>query len=140
MLETMLNPAGFDEDHADTISRELADFARRQLVNATLYAGDERRREERRSIIAPALVVGVDEENRPLEEPFEAITRDVTSSSISLYHADETPHERFAIHMTLADTEIDLVVTAKWKGPMGPYYGLAGVYVAKLDRFPTQLR
>lgn len=126
--------------YTGTVSKELVDFARRQLVNATLYKGDERRREERHPMMVPVLAVGVDENNQPLGEPFDAITRDVATTSIGLFHAEPILHERLAIHMTLANTDVDLVITMKWKSPMGPFYGSAGVYVEKLDRFPVPVK
>jgi hypothetical protein len=125
--------------YTGTVPQELVDFARRQLVNATLYRGDERRREERHPMMVPVLAVGVDENNQPLGEPFEAITRDVAATSIGLFHAEPILHDRLAIHMTLANTDVDLVIALKWKRPMGPFYGSAGVYMDKLDRFPIKI-
>jgi hypothetical protein len=121
------------------VSKELVDFARRQLVNATLYKGDERRREERHPMMVPVLAVGVDEDNHPLGDPFDAITRDVGATSIGLFHAEAILHDRLAIHMKLANADVDLVITLMWKSPMGPFYGSAGVYVEKLDRFPIEI-
>ena len=118
------------------LSSELVAFARRQLVNATLYKGDRRRREERHPMMLPVLVVPVDEDNQPISVPFEVITRDVAATSIGLIHAEQMPHDRIAIHMTLANTEVDLVVELKWREPLGPFYGSGGDYLERLDRFP----
>ena len=118
------------------LSSELVAFARRQLVNATLYKGDQRRREERHPMMLPVLAVSVDESNQPIGDPFEVITRDVAATSIGLIHAEHMPHDRIAIHMTLANTEVDLVVELKWREPLGPFYGSGGAYLERLDRFP----
>jgi hypothetical protein len=125
--------------YTGTVSKELVDFARRQLVNATLYKGDERRREDRHPMMVPVLAVAVDENNQPLGDPFEAITRDVAATSIGLFHAEPIKHDRLAIHMTLANTDVDLVIRLMWRRPMGPFYGSAGVYLEKLDRFPIAI-
>ena len=70
----------------------------------------------------------------------EVISRDVSSKSIGLFHTDEIEHERIAIHMNLADTEVNLIVALKWHSPMGPFYGSGGEYVEKLDQFPGDLQ
>ena len=125
--------------HTGNLPQELVDFARRQLVNATYYRGGERRREQRRVMTIPVVVVCVDEKNQPIGEPFEMITRDVSATSIGLIHVDEIEHDRIAIHMHLADTEVNLVVSLKWRSPMGPFNGSGGTYVDKLAEFPCEL-
>ncbi len=122
--------------YTGTLSSELVAFARRQLVNATLYKGDQRRREQRHPMMLPVLAVPVDDDNQPIGDPFEVITRDVAATSIGLIHAEQMRHDRIAIHMTLANTDVDLVVELKWKGPLGPFYGSGGDYLERLDRFP----
>ncbi len=125
--------------YTGTLSKELVDFARRQLVNATMYKGDERRREERHPMMLPVLVVPVDEDNQPIDDPLEVIARDVSPTSVGLIHSDPIRHERLAIHMTLAGTDVDLVIALTWKCHLGPFYGSAGTYVEKLSRFPSEM-
>lgn len=125
--------------YTGTLSSSLVAFAKRQLVNATLYKGDQRRREQRHPMMLPVLTVGVDQANAPISEPFEVITRDVAPASIGLLHAEHMPFERIAIHFELAKTNVDLVIELKWREPMGPFYGSGGVYSARLDSFPVDM-
>lgn len=125
--------------YTGTLSNELVAFAKRQLVNATLYKGDQRRREERHPMMLPVLAVSVDENNQPNSDPFEVITRDVAPKSIGLIHAEHMRYDRIAIHFTLASTNVDIVIALKWREAMGPFYGSGGVYLERLDRFPCQM-
>jgi hypothetical protein len=119
-----------------TLSRPFIEFARRQLVNATLYKGPDKRTEGRHPMMLPALVVPIDERNQPIDDVFEVVTRDVASTSIGLFHQEPLNHKRLALHMFMAGTEVNLVLQIVWKGPMGPFYGSAGWYVDRLEEFP----
>ena len=125
--------------HGDftTIPQELFDFARRQVVNALLYKGDERRREGRHPMVVPVRMVAIDEANRSLDEPFQVVTRDVSTNSIGLIHFDEFEGDRFAIHLSLAQTDVFMAIELIWSGEMGPFYGAGGRYVEKLSEFPA---
>ena len=120
-----------------TIPQELFDFTRRQVVNALMYKGDERRREARMPMIVPVRMVVVGDDNQPLGEPFQAVTRDVSNSSIGLIHIKPLEGERFAIEMSLAQTDVVMIIALMWTGPMGPFYGSAGQFIEKLDEFPV---
>jgi hypothetical protein len=119
------------------LPKELIDFARRQVVNATLYKGDERRSEGRHPMMLPVRAVQVDDENQPLGPSFDLITRDLSSKSISLIHTDRIDCDRLAIHFFIAGTDVNLVIELVWSGEMGPFYGAAGRFVVKLDEFPA---
>lgn len=126
--------------HGDfaTIPRELFDFARRQVANALMYKGDERRRELRNPMVVPVRMVAVDECNQPIGDPFQVVTRDVSKNTVGLIHFDEIAEDRFAIHMQLAQTDVFMVIRIVWSGPTGPFYGAAGEYIQKLTAFPVE--
>ncbi len=125
--------------HGDftTIPKELFDFARRQVANALMYKGDERRREDRHPMVVPVRMVAIDEENEPTGEAFQVVTRDVSNGSIGIIHFDEILGDRYAIHLSLAQTDVYLAVEIVWTGGLGPFYGAAGRYLEKLDDFPA---
>ena len=87
-------------------------------------------------MMLPALIVPVDEFNRPIGKIIEVVTRDVATSSIGLFHPDPLDQKRFALHMVMSGAEVNLVVQIIWKGPMGPFFGSAGWYIEKLNEFP----
>ena len=119
-----------------TIPQELFDFARRQVVNALMYKGDERRREGRHPMVVPVRMVAINDEHQATDEPFQVVTRDVSSNSIGLIHLDEITGEHFAIHLSLAQTEVIMAIELTWTGELGPFYGAAGRYVQRLEQFP----
>jgi hypothetical protein len=120
-----------------TLPKELVDFARRQVVNAMLYKGHERRVEGRYPMMLPVHAVWVDENNEPIGESFDLITRDMSSTGIALIHTRPINRaRRLAIHFFISDTEVNLIIEMIWSRDMGPFYGAAGRFVAKLDHFP----
>ena len=121
----------------DTIPRELYDFARRQVVNALMYKGDERRRELRHPMVVPVHMVAVDDWNRPIGDIFQVVTRDVSNFGIGVIGFEEFTGDRYAIQLSLAQTDVCMAVALTWAGEMGPFYGAAGRYIEKLDQFPV---
>ena len=126
-------------DDTDNLPQELVDFARRQVVNAIMYKGDQRRREERQPMLVPVRAVAVDEENQPVAEPFNLITRDISSNTIGLIYTDPMDAERMVVQFSIAGTDVTLVIETVWSGSLGPFYGCAGRYVDRLDEFPISL-
>ena len=119
------------------LSQELSDFAKRQFLNSTVYKGGERRQDKRHTMAIPVIVIRLDEDNQPVGDPLEVITRDVSPTSIGFFHTDALDTNRIAVKLKLADTEVNLVVLLEWQADAGPFYGMGGVYVEKLDEFPV---
>lgn len=137
----MIDSAMIDEVtgiYEGTLSKPFLEFARRQLVNATLYKGPEQRTEGRYPMMLPAMVVPIDEFNQPIDDVVEVVTRDIASTSIGLFHQEPLPphHKRLALHMFMAGVEVNLVLQLVWRGPMGPFFGSAGWYLDRLPEFP----
>ncbi len=116
---------------------ELVDFARRQFVNATLYKGDERRRENRHPMMLPVQVIPVNSRGEAIDDLFDVVTRDVSPTGIGLIHSELIMADYLAIHLTLAGTDVDMMIEVLWSGAMGRFYGAAGKYVRRLDKFPV---
>ena len=115
---------------------ELVEFTRRQIVNATMYRGDEQRAEGRHLMMLPVRAVEVNENHAAIGEPFDLITRDLSASAIGLVHTDPIDGERLALNFHIAGTDVNVVVNLIWSRPMGPFYGAAGKFVTKLNGFP----
>lgn len=118
------------------LPQELVDFSRRQIVNATMYKGDERRREGRHPMLLPVLAVEVDEDNYPIGEPFQLVTRDVSASAVGLVYTRRITAKRLAIQFTIAGTQVTLIVAVVWSNPLGPFYGAGAKFLQKLTEFP----
>ena len=118
------------------LPKELVDFARRQIVNATLYKGDERRNEGRHHMMLPVRAVAIDANNHSTGETFDLITRDVSASAVSLFHSEKIVDKRLAIQLRIAGEEVNVVIDVVWSEPLGPFYGASGEFREKLDQFP----
>ncbi|MEM7475322.1 MAG: hypothetical protein AAF483_10050 [Planctomycetota bacterium] len=121
------------------LSKPFIEFARRQLVNATMFEPSERRNEDRHPMMLPVLIVPINESNDPVGPVAEAITRDVASTSIGLFHEDPMEHTRLAVRMDLANVEVNLALKIIWASDMGPFFGSAGWYTRKLNEFPADI-
>lgn len=118
------------------LTAELVAFARRQIVNAVLYRGDERRRRDRHHMMLPVRAVPVDKYNRPCGQPFDLITRDISATSISLLHTEEITDERLGLQFRIAGDDVNVVIDIVWSEPLGPFYGAGGEFRDKLAQFP----
>lgn len=121
------------------LSQELSDFAKRQFLNSTVYKGGERRQDKRHTMAIPVVVIRLDEDNQPIGNPIEVITRDVTPTSIGFFHVQPLEAPRLAVQLKLADTEVNLVVLMEWQADAGPFYGMGGAYIEKLEEFPVEI-
>ncbi|MGB0599515.1 MAG: hypothetical protein ACPGLY_22765 [Rubripirellula sp.] len=125
--------------NTSNLPQELVDFARRQVVNAIMYKGDQQRRDERQPMLMPVLAVAVDQENQPLGETFNLITRDISPNTIGLIYTEPLDADRLVVQFSIAGTDVTLVTELVWSGAMGPFYGCACRYVDRLDQFPVLL-
>ena len=121
------------------LSQELSDFAKRQFLNSTVYKGGERRQDKRHTMAIPVVVIRLDEDNQPIGNPIEVITRDVTPTSIGFFHVQPLEAPRLAVQLKLADTEVNLVVLMEWQADAGPFYGMGGAYIEKLEECPVEI-
>ena len=118
------------------LPKELVDFARRQIVNATMFKGDERRNEGRHYMLLPVRVVPVDPFNQPTGAAYDLVTRDISASAISMLHTEQIVDQRLAIQLRIGGEIVNVVIDVVWSEPLGPFYGAGGEFREKLDRFP----
>lgn len=121
------------------LTQELSDFAKRQFLNSTVYKGGERRQDKRHTMAIPVVIIRLDDDNQPIGDPIEVITRDVSPTSIGFFHTQPLEAHRLAVKLRLAETEVNLVVLMEWHADAGPFYGMGGAYIEKLDRFPVEI-
>lgn len=118
------------------LPQELIDFTRRQIVNAILYKGDERRAESRHHMMLPVVAVPLDLDNQPTGAAFDLITRDISASAISLIHTEKIIDQRLAVQLRIAGETVNAVIEIVWSQSLGPFYGAGGEFRDKLDYFP----
>jgi len=110
---------------------ELVAFVKRQLRDARVFGGEDRRSEERHPMLVPVLVQPVDEQFRPIGEPFAVATRDISQKGIGLVHSEPIDHRLVTLRMSLAGEELNVVARLVWCKELGPYYYIGCEFVAK---------
>jgi hypothetical protein len=114
---------------------ELVDFVKRQIREAQVFGGEERRSEERHLMLVPVLVQPVNAQYNPIGDPFVVVTRDISRKGIGLVHGQRIAHPLVALRMSLAGEEVNVVARLVRSEALGPYYFIGGEFVAKLARF-----
>jgi hypothetical protein len=96
------------------------------------YQGDERRRAVRYPLACPVMAVPIDDQERP-GEAFAAITRDISSQGISIYHTRPIHEPYLAIQWTVEEGEqMRVLVEVVRCRPVGPFfYEIAGSFVTQ---------
>jgi hypothetical protein len=112
---------------------ELVSFVKRQIRNAELRVGPERRSDRRHAIVAPVLAQPVDQDLNAVGDPFALVTRDISSKGIGLVHSKSIDQGLLTLQMRLADEDVKLVAEILWCKPLGPFYYAGGRFVSKLS-------
>ena len=115
---------------------ELVAFVKRQIRDARLYNGPERRSEERHLMAVPVVVQPIDEHSNPTGAPFAAVTRDISPTGVGLVHGESVEAKLLALRMHLGEEEVNLAVEVKWCRAFGPYHYVGGKPISKLASFP----
>ena len=121
----------FSHLHTTQPSPEIADLIQRLAPEQ--YEGPERRREERKSLVAVIPAIIVDEAYLPVGEQFTVVTRNISASGISLFHP--TPIEARLIALELPGDDgppTQVVVKVIHSRPVGHAQEIGGEFVAKL--------
>lgn len=114
-------------------SEEAAAFIRR-LCSTGRYRGPEQRQHPRHRVVMPVQVTPCDMDNKPTGDTYTAITKDISVSGISLLHHRKTSSSRLHVRLaSRAGTEMTLVMQILRCRQIGPYYEIAGDFVANLN-------
>jgi hypothetical protein len=113
---------------------ELVAFAQRQVRNAKLHHGTERRSEHRHLVVVPVVAQPVNEDFVAIDSPFPMVTRDISTTGVGLIHTEYTDHRWLALRMTVAGECVELASKVLWCQALGPFYSLGCQVVANLQR------
>ena len=106
-----------------------------ELINKQQkYQGDERRSATRYPLACPVVAVPIDEQEKP-GEAFAAITRDISSQGISIYHTRPIHEPYLAIQWTVDEGEqLRVLVEVVRCRPVGPFfYEIGGSFVTQAE-------
>ena len=124
-LEALFCHLAMPAEEVTRLVQELVDKQRK-------YQGDERRAATRYPLACPVMAVPIDEQEKP-GEPFAAITRDISSQGISIYHTRPIHEPYLAIQWTVEEGEqLRVLVEVVRCRPVGPFfYEIGGTFVTQ---------
>ena len=98
-----------------TPSEELLSFAEQSAISSlTTTPEEERRAEPRIPVIVPVLVQRVNEQMAGLDEPFVAVTRNITRNGFTIVAERWKSHHRFVIRVTVQERDYTLLAEEVW--------------------------
>ncbi len=120
---------------------EVGEFIERLADEIEYYDGSERRTEARRRVVVPVMVMPVDDNFERTGNAFQAVTRDVSTSGISLLSTQDIDAEYLAVFLkTLSGRELIVVIHVCRHDYIGVYYDIAGTFVHTLKVDKKALR
>jgi hypothetical protein len=125
----------FDPQALASPPRAIADFVKKMIVDAQGYYGPEKRTDPRYDLTTSVTAVPIDEEFRQTGEAFLAVTRDVSTRGMALFHTRVVTQPLLAVEL-LAPGGAKLRVALKITRciPVGRFYEIAGYFVTTLSR------
>lgn len=118
----------------DTAPESVRRFVERLTQQAEPTVGFERRKNARFRVAKPILVVPVNENNKPIGPPFQAMTRDLSSAGVSFIHTRSTTARRMVAELTCPRGETkQLAMEVLRCRPWSHLYEIAGRWIEKLE-------
>jgi hypothetical protein len=112
---------------------DIAQFVQRLVGRLALYRGKERRTIRRHRVAIPVLAVPLDDDLQPAGDSFAAVTRDISTRGLALYH--KRPVEAPYLAVELADHEgkkLEAALEVLRCEPVDSFYEIAGKFVTKV--------
>lgn len=110
----------------------VINFIRRVIRGEKFYAGPERREHLRYPITMPVRVTPLNERNEPAEEPFLAITRDISLVGLCMYYTRSVKEKLLQLELTgLNQEQLTVHLQVARCRPAGPFFEIAGRFVAE---------
>lgn len=112
----------------------IACFVQRMVRNAQYYAGPEQRTERRYAVSVPVSAIPVDDSFQKTGEPFMALTRDISTKGMSMYHTRRVSEKFLALELTdPANNRLRVVLEVLRCRPDGLFYEIAGRFATKIS-------
>ncbi len=124
-LEALFSQLTLPEKDVSRLIQELIDKQEK-------FRGDERRATKRYPMACPVVAVPIDDQEKP-GEAFAAITRDISSQGISIYHTRPVHEPYLAIQWNVDEAEqLRVLVEVVRCRPVGPFfYEIGGMFVTQ---------
>ncbi len=117
---------------------ELVQFVQRVIQGAPMYAGPERRMDPRWLVVMPLPAVRLDGRLQPCGEPFVAISRDVSTTGMGLFHSQGVPLKSLlAVELRTPEGEVmQAVLEVLHCRPDSGEFAIGGAFLAKVYEAP----
>jgi hypothetical protein len=107
-------------------------FIRQMVSDGQLVAN--RRTVARQQLVVPVTVVPVDDGFYPIDEPFMAVTRDVSTTGLSLMHTRAVHCALLVVELPVRSAAaIQLVLRVVRCRSFGRFYEIAGHFIMRLE-------
>lgn len=117
---------------------ELIAFVERLIQEGERDVAHDQRSEPRFRVALRVAALPIDEHLRPSGEGFYAVTRDISTRGIALFHATavRTPYLALEFQDPVTDLPLQAVLEVRRCRPLGPFHEIAGPFVTKLYEAP----
>ena len=110
----------------------VASFIRRVIRGEKFYPGPERRLSLRYPVTMPVKGTPLDNAQHAAEEPFLAVTRDISIGGLCMYHLQPVTARFLQLEITSqADERLDVVLEVVRCRQTGPFFEIAGRFVGQ---------
>ena len=117
---------------------ELMQFVERLIEEGQREASSENRSEPRYRVALKVAAQPIDARLQPVGQGFYAVTRDISSRGIALFHTEAVPTPYIALEFQDPQTgqQLQAVLEVLRCRPLGPFHEIAGQFVTKLYDAP----
>lgn len=127
----------FNARDLDRPLAEITEFVERFISqhqqDARRVGENERRGEERLRIAVPVITKPIEEDFQTSGETFVAVTKDISTRGIALFHHEEITSKYLAVRLTDRDGKrLTAVLEVLRCSPVGSFYETGGKFVTKL--------
>ena len=98
---------------SESSSEVITTFMQQVVVEYHTYGMGHRRSEPREAVAIPVVVQQVDSSLEPLDQPFNAVTRDISTGGIGLFHLREMKSGLLKITMTAPESHYRMTLLAR---------------------------
>jgi hypothetical protein len=114
---------------------EAAEFVHRLVHDKTHYSGPERRRCPRYPLAVSVSAIPLDNHLQPAASPFDALTRDISASGLSMISDTRSEAKYFSLLLVNSPSDyLDVVIRVVRFRVVCPMYEYAGPFITVVPR------
>ena len=137
--EPVVEPLNFDFEKARIAPApaELQGIVR-QLADQAYYRGPQKRAKKRYRVALEVPAIELDDDLRPLGEPFIAITRDLSANGICLLHTQRVAADQLLVKLDDRNgMQVQVVVQISRRRQLKQFFEMSGNFVLRCNDSPA---